>query len=237
MIRRPSPNFNERSASATITYIILHYTGMASADEAVERLCDPDSSVSAHYVIDEDGGVTQLVEEEDRAWHAGQSFWHGARDLNDLSIGIELVNPGHAFGYRTFPELQIKALRKLVRTLMDRYEMKAGCILAHSDIAPTRKQDPGELFPWKKLALDGIGLWPHPEEGDYAPAGETEVTTLLRAIGYACPNAAPEIMLADQIAFLRRYHPEALASGFDAESLARLRALARMVGKYTRPLA
>ena len=153
-----SPNFNDRADGIKLAYIILHYTGMKDAASALERLCDPAAQVSAHYMIDEDGSVIQLVDEAKRAWHAGKSFWRGITDMNSASIGIELVNPGHEFGYRPFPAAQITALKKLLHEIIARHGMnRKSCLLGHSDIAPTRKQDPGELFPWEELAKDGLG--------------------------------------------------------------------------------
>jgi N-acetylmuramoyl-L-alanine amidase len=132
--------------------VVLHYTGMQTAAEALERLCDPAAEVSAHYMIDEDGTVIRLVDEENRAWHAGQSCWRGITDINSASIGIELVNPGHEFGYRPFPEAQIQALLPLLADIVKRHDIPRANVLGHSDVAPARKEDPGELFPWDLLA-------------------------------------------------------------------------------------
>ena len=139
--------------------LVLHYTGMPSAAAALARLCDPGAKVSAHYLVDEDGTVQALVAEQNRAWHAGVSFWRGATGLNDRSIGIEIVNPGHEFGYRPFPPAQMQAVRELCRGILARWPIPARNVVAHSDIAPNRKQDPGELFDWRGLAAAGIGLW------------------------------------------------------------------------------
>lgn len=149
-----SPNFNERIGYAAPNMIVLHYTGMKTAKDALERLCDPAAEVSAHYVIDEDGTLYQLVDEEKRAWHAGVSKWDGETDINSASIGIELVNPGHEFGYRAFPAAQMEALAKLCKDIMTRHDIQT--VLGHSDIAPERKQDPGELFDWQWLADAGV---------------------------------------------------------------------------------
>ena len=157
-----SPNCEPRPAGATIDTLVLHYTGMETADAARARLMDPAAKVSAHFLIDEDGTVEALVPEEMRAWHAGVSAWRGATDLNDRSIGIELVNPGHEFGYRNFPSAQIAALEDLARAVLARHPIPPRNVVAHSDIAPTRKQDPGERFPWAKLAKLGIGLAAEP---------------------------------------------------------------------------
>jgi N-acetylmuramoyl-L-alanine amidase len=131
---------------------VLHYTGMQTAAAALERLCDPAAEVSAHYMIDEDGTVIRLVDEKNRAWHAGRSSWRGITDINSASIGIELVNPGHEFGYRPFPEAQMQALLPLVADIVKRHDIPRANVVGHSDIAPARKEDPGELFPWDLLA-------------------------------------------------------------------------------------
>ncbi|MCB1531810.1 MAG: N-acetylmuramoyl-L-alanine amidase [Alphaproteobacteria bacterium] len=147
-----SPNFTaRRGGHATPSMIIIHYTDMKTGQEALERLCDPASEVSAHYVIEEDGRLFQLVDDDKRAWHAGASEWQGESDINSASIGIELVNPGHTWGYRAFPDVQIEVLIDLCRELMGKYDIPLNRILGHSDVAPGRKIDPGELFPWKQL--------------------------------------------------------------------------------------
>ena len=159
----PSPNFDARRSPPDM--LVLHYTGMRTADEAVARLCDPEAKVSAHYVVDEDGSILRLVEEERRAWHAGKGSWQGETDCNAASIGIEIVNPGHEFGYRDFPDVQIDAVISLVSDIRTRWTIPDVRIIGHSDLAPERKQDPGERFPWKRLASVGHGLWfePAPE--------------------------------------------------------------------------
>lgn len=146
-----SPNFNERAGGQAPSMIIIHYTDMKTGEEALERLCDPATEVSAHYVIEEDGRLFQLVEDDKRAWHAGVSEWDGQTDINSASIGIELVNPGHSHGYRPFPDVQIAVLIGLCRGLMAKYNIPLDRILGHSDVAPGRKVDPGELFPWDRL--------------------------------------------------------------------------------------
>jgi N-acetylmuramoyl-L-alanine amidase len=217
-----SPNFNERAAGVALDYIVVHYTGMQDAASAIARLCDPAARVSAHYIIDEDGSVTQLVAEEKRAWHAGVGFWRGITDINSASIGIELVNPGHEFGYRAFPAAQIAALKELMRGVIARHRMKAATApIAHSDIAPSRKQDPGELFPWQALAKEGFGLWPSPK--DYAPATEGEIEELLGAIGYDVTSYHDALL-----AFQRRFHPENVTGESSIETVARLRALSAL---------
>lgn len=159
----PSPNFDQRRGPPDM--VVLHYTGMQSAEAAIARLRDPNARVSAHYVVDEDGSIRRLVEEERRAWHAGQSWWKGETDINAVSIGIEIVNPGHEFGYRPFPDSQVEAVIELVAQIRTRWAIDDARILGHSDVAPNRKKDPGELFPWKRLAEHRQGLWfePAPE--------------------------------------------------------------------------
>lgn len=140
--------------------LVLHYTGMESADAALARLCDTAAQVSAHYLIDEDGAIHRLVDESKRAWHAGLGFWRGERDINGRSIGVELANPGHEFGYCEFPELQMQALIDLARDILGRHTIPARNVVGHSDVAPDRKLDPGEFMDWPRLAEAGIGLWP-----------------------------------------------------------------------------
>ncbi len=152
----PSPNWDERALP--ITMVVLHYTGMPSADEALARLCDPQAKVSAHYFIDEAGTVTRLVPEDKRAWHAGRSYWRGITDINSASIGIELANPGHEWGYRPFPEAQMEALLPLLADIVDRHKISRANVVGHSDIAPARKDDPGELFDWERLARLRLAL-------------------------------------------------------------------------------
>ena len=158
-VDHPSPNFDERSGRRPIDMVVLHYTGMPTAAAALQRLSDPEAKVSAHYMIDEDGTIYRLVPEDKRAWHAGVSFWRGIRDVNARSIGIELVNPGHEFGYREFPAVQIDALIALLKDMATRHEVMPGNYVGHSDIAPMRKEDPGELFPWRRLHAAGFGRW------------------------------------------------------------------------------
>lgn len=165
----PSPNFDARRSLPDL--ILLHYTGMKSADAAIERLRDPAAKVSSHYVIDEDGRTLRLVPEERRAWHAGQSWWQGETDINAVSIGIEIVNPGHEFGYRPFPDSQVAAVIALIDDIRTRWSVTDARILGHSDVAPTRKTDPGELFPWKKLAEHRQGLWFEPAAERIAALG------------------------------------------------------------------
>jgi len=159
---RPSPNHDARPPGQPVDILLLHYTDMASAEAALARMTDAAARVSAHYCIDEDGTVYRLVPENRRAWHAGLSYWAGARDINARSIGVELVNPGHSCGYRPFPDAQMRALAELSRGILARHPIPAHRVLGHSDVAPARKIDPGELFDWQRLARGGIGLWPEP---------------------------------------------------------------------------
>lgn len=163
IVRRPSDNHGPRRNGATPTILLLHYTGMTSAEEAIAWLCNPESQVSCHYLVDEDGTVVQMVEEDRRAWHAGVSSWAGERDINSCSIGIEIHNPGHDYGYRDFPEAQMAAVETLAGDIVARHGIAAQRVLAHSDVAPGRKIDPGERFDWARLARAGIGHWVAPE--------------------------------------------------------------------------
>lgn len=159
IVERPSPNFNERQDVAGPDILIMHYTGMQTCEAAVARLTSAEARVSSHYTIDEDGTIYRHVPENLRAWHAGISHWRGATDINSRSIGIEIVNPGHEFGYRPFPAAQIDAVIALGREIVARHRIPPRNVIGHSDIAPDRKEDPGELFPWKQLAASGVGLW------------------------------------------------------------------------------
>lgn len=158
----PSPNHGERKDGRLPDMILLHYTGMLDANEALERLTSRASQVSSHYLVFEDGRIVQLVEESRRAWHAGASFWAGDIDVNSCSIGIEIVNPGHEFGYPNFPLRQIAAVTALCRSIFTRFSVPPERVLAHSDVAPGRKQDPGEKFPWRTLHDSGVGHWVTP---------------------------------------------------------------------------
>jgi N-acetylmuramoyl-L-alanine amidase len=158
---RPSPNYNARvvpEGRRPIRHLILHYTGMQDGESAVEQLTNPKSGVSSHYLVHEDGRIIQMVEEIDRAWHAGASRWRGEGDLNSSSIGIEIVNPGHEWGYRPFPDIQMRSVIRLAATLCVRHMIDRADVIGHADIAPTRKEDPGELFDWPRLAMNRIAL-------------------------------------------------------------------------------
>jgi len=185
---RPSPNHGERRDGIGPDTIILHYTGMESAKGAEDWLCDPRSQVSSHYLVYEDGSVVQMVPEKARAWHAGKSFWHGETDLNSRSVGIEIVNPGHDLGYTDFPDIQIDAVISLCRDIMGRWSIPRNRVLAHSDIAPSRKIDPGEKFPWQRLAEEGICYHippsPRTDGTSFSPGDEgADVEELQRNLG------------------------------------------------------
>jgi N-acetylmuramoyl-L-alanine amidase len=169
-IDAPSPNFGPRKTPPYM--LVLHYTGMPTGEGALARLRDPAAEVSAHYMVEEDGRIFRLVPEERRAWHAGKSSWRGETDVNGASIGVEIVNPGHEFGYRPFPAAQIAAVIALVGDVRSRWTIEDVNIVGHADVAPDRKDDPGELFPWKRLAEAGHGLWTEPPAAPGAPLVE-----------------------------------------------------------------
>lgn len=210
IIDAPSPNFDDRSLP--ITMLVLHYTGMQDAESAIARLRDPEAKVSAHYLVAEDGTILRLVPEESRAWHAGRSFWRGITDVNSASIGIEIVNPGHEFGYRPFPDEQVSALIPLVSEIKERHGITRGNIVGHSDIAPARKQDPGELFPWGKLARLRLAL-PRPTKNLMDPHW-TDGGFLLALERFGYDVSDP---LAAVVAFQRRFRPELIDGTIDAE--------------------
>ena len=210
IIEAPSPNFDERDQPVSI--VVLHYTGMQDAASAIARLRDPEARVSAHYVIAEDGQVLRLVPEEKRAWHAGRSYWRGRQMLNGASIGIEIVNPGHEFGYRPFPEEQMEALLPLLAGIVRRYNIAPANVVGHSDIAPTRKEDPGELFDWALLARHGLAI-PRPTRGLVDPHW-TDGGFLLALERWGYDVRDPR---AATIAFQRRFRPELLDGTIDGE--------------------
>ncbi len=214
----PSPNWNERQEP--VSMVVLHYTGMQSAEEALERLCDPVASVSAHYLIEEDGSVHRLVREDRRAWHAGKSYWRGITDVNSASVGIELVNPGHEFGYRPFPDAQMEALLPLLAEIVQRHDVPRANVVGHSDVAPARKEDPGELFDWDLLAAHRLALrtprarMPSPFDNDGA------FTLALERWGYDMADGHAAVR-----AFQRRWRPHKLDGVPDGEISAMLFAL------------
>lgn len=220
-IEAPSPNFDERPLGEGVDILVLHYTGMPTAKEAVTRLCDAAAKVSAHYTVDEDGTIYAHVPEEKRAWHAGKSYWAGETNINGRSIGIEIVNPGHEFGYRPFPDVQVGAVIHLCKEILARHPIPPERVIGHSDVAPARKTDPGELFPWGTLALSGVGLWP-----------QTRKTKLgvpfadgLRAFGYGIAPDADATLNDAIIAFQRHFRPAKIDGVPDAECEAILAAL------------
>ena len=217
----PSPNFGDRRAGP-VDMLVLHYTGMWTAEDALARLCDPDAKVSAHYLIEEDGRVHALVDEANRAWHAGVSFWAGETDVNSRSIGIELVNRGHDLGYQDFPDAQMAALMALAHGILARHPIPAFRVLAHSDVAPARKIDPGEKFDWSRLAAAGIGLYP-PEGLPKAAEKPDRVHFLekLARFGYAVGADAASGALAIE-AFRRHFHAHALGNPLGIGDAARL---------------
>lgn len=218
VIETPSPNHDARALP--ITMIVLHYTGMPDAAGAIERLTDPEAKVSAHYLVTEEGQVIRMVPENRRAWHAGKSHWREITDVNSASIGIEIVNPGHEWGYRPFPEEQIDALVPLVADIVKRYGITRGNIVAHSDIAPGRKTDPGELFPWHRLAKLRLAL-PRPTRGLMDPNwGEAGFLLALERFGYDVSEPMAAIR-----AFQRRFRPELIDGEVDGECRAILLAL------------
>src|SRR5947207_1564748 len=226
---RLSPNHGSRGEPPNIRPIdmlVLHYTGMQSASAALDRLCDPEARVSAHYVVEEDGTLWRLVPEARRAFHAGVSCWQGGQDLNYVSISIEIVNPGHEWGYRPFPESQMAAVEALCQAILSRHRIPPYRVVGHSDIAPDRKADPGELFDWPRLARAGIGLWPPPAPSLARRRGRgvglvqrAAALADLARIGYCVSTATEQAALA---AFQRRFRPERWDGLLDGETCARL---------------
>lgn len=234
---RESPNHDARTRGVAVDILVLHYTGMGSAEAALDRLCDPAAKVSCHWLVDEDGQVTRLVAENRRAWHAGVSSWAGATDINARSIGVEIVNPGHEFGYRAFPDAQIAAVIGLCGDILARHPIPPERVLAHSDIAPDRKQDPGELFPWARLHAAGIGHWvaPSPDTpGQVLGPGDTgeAVATWQRDLagyGYGIVETGTYDAATESVvtAFQRHFRPlriDGVADAETRETLARLAA-------------
>jgi N-acetylmuramoyl-L-alanine amidase len=234
-ISAASPNFDARPGPPDM--IVLHYTGMPTGNAALQRLRDPAAKVSAHYLVEEDGRVFALVPEERRAWHAGKSFWRGERDINARSVGVEIVNPGHEFGYRPFPDVQIASVIELVADIRSRWSIDDDRLLGHSDVAPDRKEDPGELFPWKRLAEAGHGLWAQPEPAPGAPLAEGDdgpgvfaLQAGLTRLGYdSAPSGSYDATTATIVrAFQRHWRQERVDGVADGETRARLIALLRL---------
>src|SRR5882724_12019939 len=222
MVRRavaaPSPNFDARRIATPVDILVLHYTGMETGAAAVARLTDPEAKVSAHYTVDEDGTIFAHVPEDCRAWHAGTSYWAGARDINARSIGIEIVNPGHEFGYRAFPAAQMQAVLALAQDVVKRHGIKPARVIGHSDVAPIRKEDPGELFDWAMLAKEGVGLWPKPK-----PCGWSDAEFLIQLGRYGYDLEGPsgtevgKARRAAITAFARHFRPARLTDAPDPE--------------------
>lgn len=233
IIVRPSPNFDARPPDVAVDLLLLHYTGMKTGEEALARLCDPAAKVSAHYLIEEDGRVFHMVDESHRAWHAGVAHWAGATNINARSIGIEIVNPGHEWGPRPYTAPQMTALMSLARDICARHAIPVHRVVGHSDVAPARKQDPGEWFPWDALARVGLGLWP---DDDFAfDAAQTpslalgdrgalvfDLQSALGAIGYGVEgNGLYDPSLAIIVAaFQRHFRPTRIDGLADSETLA-----------------
>jgi N-acetylmuramoyl-L-alanine amidase len=208
---QPSPNCDARDER--ISMVVLHYTDMPSAEAALTRLCDPAAKVSAHYVITEEGEVVRLVDESMRAWHAGMSYWRGKANVNGCSIGIELANPGHTCGYRPFPDAQIDALVPLLHRIVHDYDIPRANIVGHSDIAPQRKLDPGELFPWERLAQYRLAL-PRPEKLELGDPFDNDGSfyLALERYGYDISDGKKAVE-----AFQRRWRPEKIDGEIDGQ--------------------
>ncbi|MFN7127521.1 MAG: N-acetylmuramoyl-L-alanine amidase [Brevundimonas sp.] len=233
LIAAPSPNFDARLAPPNM--LVLHYTGMETGEAALARLRDPEAKVSAHYLVEEDGRIFHLVPEERRAWHAGAGVWQEETDCNAASIGIEIVNPGHEFGYRPFPDAQIAAVTGLIADIRERWVIPNSRIIAHSDLAPARKTDPGELFPWKQLADAGHGLWVEPaperikalggllQKGDHG-IGVVVLRSGLQKLGYGLtPGGDYDTETETTVrAFQRHWRPDRVDGVADGETRARL---------------
>jgi len=223
MKHQPSSNFDERPSGTPIDMLVLHYTGMETGKAAIDRLCDPLAKVSAHYVIDEDGTLTQMVGEDCRAWHAGHAYWRGAHDINARSIGIELINPGHAFGLRPYTDAQMQVLEKLALDIVARHKIPARNVVGHSDVAPRRKTDPGEMFDWFRMFKAGLGVWPTdalPLELD-----QQQATDLLTAFGYEIVDFTKTVE-----AFQRHFRPSRIDGQLDHETSGLLDRLSALVG-------
>ena len=235
-IAAPSPNFDARLAPPDM--IVLHYTGMMTGAAALARLTDPTAKVSAHYMVEEDGRVFALVAEARRGWHAGKAFWAGATDINGASIGVEVVNPGHEFGYRPVPARQIDSIIDLIADIRSRWTIPNARILGHSDVAPGRKEDPGEFFPWNRLAQAGHGLWVEPppapgpplREGDEG-VGVVALQAALGRLGYRRPSTGVlDSETAAAVRAFQRHWVQTRVDGVaDGDTRARLMALLRRV--------
>ncbi len=232
-----SPNHGERLGTTRPLLLILHYTGMPDGQGALERLSDPAAEVSCHYLVGEDGEIVQMVPEARRAWHAGQSVWEGVTDINSHSVGIEIVNPGHEWGYRDFPAGQMASVRALSRDIVRRHAVLPHHVLGHSDIAPLRKTDPGERFDWASLAADGVGLYvpPVPIRGGrfFSPGEAGQPIEALQAMfslyGYGLQITGVYDRLTEAVvtAFQRHFRPALVDGICDASTIETLRDLIR----------
>jgi len=235
----PSSNFNERPQPATIDILVLHYTGMESGKTAIDRLCDPVSKVSAHYVVEENGDVLRLVDEEMRAWHAGVASWAGISDVNGRSIGIEIVNGGHDFGSPPYPDIQMQSVERLCQEILSRHPIVPRSVVAHSDIAPDRKADPGEWFDWARLARAGVGVWVEPVpivDGPLLKLGDrgdpvSELQFQLANYGYGIEVLGVYDVKTEAVvrAFQRHFRPERVDGVADLSTIATLRLLLDVV--------
>jgi N-acetylmuramoyl-L-alanine amidase len=229
----PSPNRGDRNRNLQPNILLMHYTGMVNAEKAIGWLAAPESKVSCHYVIDVDGRITQMVREADRAWHAGVAHWAGENDINSTSIGIEIQNPGHADGYHAYPRAQMRAVCDLGLDITQRHGIAPERVLAHSDVAPLRKIDPGEKFDWRWLAREGLGHWvaPVPIRGDGTadddPGRTAAAADMLKAYGYGVgvPGAAGPELVTVVRAFQRHFRPARVDGIVDASTLATLERL------------
>jgi N-acetylmuramoyl-L-alanine amidase len=241
----PSPNYGDRKGVLSPNMIVLHYTGMADAASAIVRLCTTGTEVSAHYVVLEDGNIIQCVREVDRAWHAGASSWGNETDINSCSIGVEIVNPGHDLGYTDFPLRQTAAVIALCKGIMIRRDIPKHRILGHSDVAPGRKKDPGEKFPWRLLADSGVGLWVEPApivRGVQTMLGQSgddilALQKLLASFGYGVPlNGQYDATTMDVVAaFQRHFRPERVDGIADTSTLTTLENLLALMPKEAVP--
>jgi N-acetylmuramoyl-L-alanine amidase len=231
IIKNPSPNFENRPPSISVNLLLFHYTGMKSASEAIARLCNPNSKVSAHYLIDEVGNIFSLVAENKRAWHAGVASWNDDVDINNISVGVEIANPGHEFGYSRYPERQMIAVETLSIDIIERHSIRAARVLAHSDVSPSRKCDPGELFDWERLAAAGIGIWPKmsPISVDFEIGSIRQCQKQLKMIGYGLKitGVLDELTRDTILAFQRHWLPNRLTGKFDAETVWRMESVLR----------
>jgi N-acetylmuramoyl-L-alanine amidase len=216
-IHCPSPNFEPRPQGVPLDMIVLHYTDMLNAEEALERLCDPQAKVSAHFLISKEGELYQLVDPKHRAWHAGVSSWEGQGDINSRSIGVELDNLGHTFGPEPFSKVQMKTLLALLEELTQTYGIQPHRIVGHSDVAPGRKKDPGEWFPWHVLAEKGFGFWPQEKMASQhisvvPKMSIEEMQQAFSDIGYECAKTGvwDEESQAVCLAFQRHFTPQDL---------------------------